>query len=88
MDDETRSKISTKARELNTHIRENSFIIERNYVKAGAVSTLQINMRKSKHLIDEIDTLMGPHFGFSPNEIDFIMNYDIRYRLSDEEDGH
>lgn len=87
MDPLTRAQISVKARELNSHIKENSFMAERNYVKAGAVKTLQINMRQSKDLIDEIDVLLAPHFGFNPDELDFIINSDIRYRLADEEDG-
>jgi hypothetical protein len=35
----------------------------------------------SKPIIDEIDTLLARHYGFSPEELDFILNYDIKYRL-------
>ena len=35
----------------------------------------------SKPIIDEIDRLLAGHYGFTPEELDFIINYDIKYRL-------
>ena len=35
----------------------------------------------SKLLIDQIDFLLAEHYGFTPEELDFIINYDIKYRL-------
>ena len=43
----------------------------------------------SKGTIDEIDTVLAGHYGFTAEELDFILNYDIKYRLgheSEEED--
>jgi hypothetical protein len=45
----------------------------------------------SKHIIDQIDCLLAQHYGFTHEELDFIINYDIKYRMgkelnSDEED--
>ncbi len=37
--------------------------------------------RKSKHIIDQIDTLLALHYGFTEEELDFIINYDIKYRM-------
>ena len=34
----------------------------------------------SKALIDQIDELLSRHYGFSGEELDFIVNYDIKYR--------
>ena len=36
---------------------------------------------KSKPIIDEIDTVLAGHYGFTAEELDFILNYDIKYRL-------
>jgi hypothetical protein len=42
----------------------------------------------SKPIIDEIDSVLGRHYGFTGEELDFIINYDIKYRLgADEETG-
>jgi hypothetical protein len=44
---------------------------------------------KSKPIIDEIDRVLAKHYGFTDEELDFIINYDIKYRLGQEaiEDG-
>ncbi|MBE2199529.1 MAG: Eco57I restriction-modification methylase domain-containing protein [Anaerolinea sp.] len=39
---------------------------------------------KSKSIIDEIDLILGRHYGFADEELDFIVNYDIKYRMGDE----
>ena len=36
---------------------------------------------KSKKLIDEIDHALARHYGFTDEELDFIINYDIKYRM-------
>ncbi len=37
--------------------------------------------KKSKPIIDEIDMELGTHYGFTDEETDFIINYDIKYRM-------
>jgi hypothetical protein len=39
---------------------------------------------KSKKIIDEIDKVLAKHYGFTEEELDFIINYDIKYRMGDE----
>ena len=34
-----------------------------------------------KAIIDKIDSVIAEHYGFTPEELDFILNYDIKYRL-------
>lgn len=36
---------------------------------------------KSKSVIDEIDRVLAQHYGFTDEELDFIINYDIKYRM-------
>ena len=35
---------------------------------------------KSKPILDEIDRVLAQHYGFTAEELDFIVNYDIKYR--------
>jgi hypothetical protein len=39
---------------------------------------------KSKPIIDEIDKVLAKHYGFTEEELDFIINYDIKYRMGDD----
>lgn len=39
---------------------------------------------KSKSILDKIDTVLARHYGFTDEELDFIINYDIKYRMGDE----
>ena len=34
-----------------------------------------------KPIIDQIDRVLAEHFGFTDEELDFIINYDIKYRM-------
>jgi hypothetical protein len=40
--------------------------------------------QKSKPIIDQIDTVLAEHYDFSDEELDFIINYDIKYRMGKE----
>ena len=40
--------------------------------------------KKSKAIIDEIDKVLAKHYGFTEEELDFIINNDIKYRMGDE----
>ncbi len=41
-----------------------------------------------KPILDEIDRVLARHYGFTAEELDFIINYDIKYRMgSSDDDG-
>ena len=42
----------------------------------------------SKKYIDEIDKVLAKHYDFTEEELDFIINYDIKYRMGDELDNN
>ena len=39
----------------------------------------------SKAIIDEIDSALAKHYGFTNEELDFIINYDIKYRMGQDD---
>jgi hypothetical protein len=42
----------------------------------------------AKDIFDEIGRVLTKHYGFTDEELDFIVNYDIKYRMgSDAGDG-
>ena len=54
------------------------------YVVKSGLKIESIDAQKSKYIIDEIDELLAKHYGFTEEELDFIINYDIKYRMGDE----
>ena len=53
----------------------------------GRMELQEIDPRKSKAIIDEIDKALAAHYGFTDEELDFIINYDIKYRMGGEAGG-
>jgi hypothetical protein len=46
------------------------------------LSYLALNpARIARPIIDEIDRVLAAHYGFTDEELDFIINYDIKYRM-------
>lgn len=54
------------------------------YRTTGRVEYDEFYMKLSKPIIDEIDKVLAKHYGFTEEELDFIINYDIKYRMGDE----
>lgn len=52
--------------------------------QTGRTETQSFKVSKSKPIIDEIDNILARHYGFSEEELDFIINYDIKYRMGKE----
>ena len=55
-----------------------------NYKATGTVVYDEYFPKLSKSIIDEIDKVLAKHYGFTEEELDFIINYDIKYRMGDE----
>jgi hypothetical protein len=47
----------------------------------------ELDASKSKPQIDEVDFALARHYGFTDEELDFILNYDIKYRLGRDTEG-
>jgi len=52
-----------------------------NYRTTGRVDYDEFYLKGSKTIIDEIDREIAGRFGFTDEELDFIVNYDIKYRM-------
>ncbi len=61
----------------NMHFVKNLFIKQR----AKLCMMSLIPRAYSKPIIDEIDRVLARHYGFTDEELDFIINYDIKYRM-------
>jgi len=48
----------------------------------------EYRMNYAKPLLDEIDQVLASHYGFTPEELDFIIHYDIKYRMGRNHNGY
>ena len=59
----------------------NSTMLVREQKQTGTTETQSFKIQKSKPILDEIDKALAKHYGFTDEELDFIINYDIKYRM-------
>jgi hypothetical protein len=64
--------------------RKNSQMKEKVSVKTGNIVYQEFYPRLSKEIIDQIDLVLGDEYGFTQEETEFIINYDIKYRMGKE----
>ena len=66
----------------------NSRMLVREQQQTGRTETQCFKIQKSKPIIDAIDRVLEGHYKLSDEELDFIINYDIKYRIGqDSEEG-
>jgi len=76
------SALAKLGRLLMTDFIENAEVLTSTYKKLKKTLHIQsFQPRQSKHLIDRIDAVLAAHYQLSEPELDFIINYDIKYRL-------
>ncbi len=66
------------------NFRQNSQRKETRYQATGWVVYDEFDQKPAKPIIDEIDRVLAEHYGFTDEELDFIVNYDIKYRMGRE----
>ena len=66
--------------ELNANIRTSSGTSSYN-----VPSFKEYKIGRSKTIIDKIDDYIGPLYGLTSEEIEFIKNYEIEFRMSEDE---
>ena len=51
--------------------------------KKGVIQYQEFHPASAKPITDEIDRILAQHYSFTNEELDFIINYDIKYRMGD-----
>jgi hypothetical protein len=76
-----RNRLALLAGKLMSDLSSNKKRKVCQYQKTGRVEYDEFYPRYSKPIIDEIDRVLAQHYGFTDEELDFIINYDIKYRM-------
>lgn len=78
------SQLSKLADDLEKDLNNKKTELIINSKTRGVVSSFVFKKKLSKSIIDKIDKVLAKHYGFTEEELDFIINYDIKYRMGDE----
>ncbi len=81
MEQQTKQSLSQLCKDLMVDLKHHAKRKKASYKTTGQVIYDEFYPRHSKHIIDEIDRVLAKHYGFSDEELDFIINYDIKYRV-------
>lgn len=65
-------------------LKKNSSLLIRQQKGIGETKTQSFKISLSKSIIDRIDEIIAQYYSFTDEELDFIINYDIKYRMGDE----
>lgn len=76
--------LATLGKKLTESLEQNAEVQQVESKTRGTVESKVYVASRSKPIIDEIDKVLAKHYGFTEEELDFIINYDIKYRMGKE----
>jgi len=75
------SELGLLTSRLMQDFESNSVMSEIHYKKYGLLTIQSFRPRLSKPIIDSIDLALASFYGMTEEEVDFIVNFDVKYRL-------
>ena len=81
MEKSTKQRLAQLTDELMDSFKRHSKRKETRYRATGKVVYDEFDQKPSKPIVDKIDRVLAEHYGFTDEELDFIINYDIKYRM-------
>jgi len=81
IDEQASMNLARLGKMLMADFKKHAKTLTNNYGKHGKLTIETFQPRLSKPIIDQIDHVLAQHYGFTDEELDFIINYDIKYRM-------
>jgi hypothetical protein len=81
-----KKQLNELGKKLFKDLKKNSDVKTRFYKTGFKQEKEQYKIRLSKPIIDEIDTVLSKHYLFTKEELSFIINYDLRYRMGGDDE--
>ncbi len=69
------------ARHLEEDIQKHTLYSTRNTKTGDRIEIEEYRVVRSKSIVNEIDCILAQHYGFTNEELDFILYYDFKYRI-------
>jgi hypothetical protein len=79
LDDFDKNALKNLCVEIQEDLKQKGTLVTYNKSR-GLTKYLEMKPRYSKHLFDEVDKFLAEYYGFTDEELDFPINYDIKYR--------
>lgn len=73
--------------EINKDYERNKIRKKAYYKATGNIEYDEYYPKYTKPIIDKIDKIIADHYGFTQEELDYIINYDIKYRMGKDLEG-
>ena len=86
MAEPTKQRLAELTDQLMKDLKAHSQRKKAYYKSTGQVEYDEFYPKYSKSIMDEIDRVLAKHYGFTEEELDFIINYDIKYRMGENND--
>ena len=80
---EKNTALISLAQDYLDDIQTKSTMLVRNQKQTGKTETQSFKIQKSKLIIEKLNVSLGMHYGFNHEDLDFISNYDIKYRMGE-----
>lgn len=88
MSPSTKEAVEVAGRAMMDNLRKESELRTRRH-KGGNDTVVQTFFpSRSKPYCDRIDRVLAEHYGLTDHELDYVVNYDIRFRLQDDSTGN
>ncbi len=84
MSEDMKGQLAKLSNQLMISFKRHKKRKETQYKTTGKVVYDEFDQKPSKPTVDEIDRVLAKHYGFTVEELDFIINYDIKYRMGRE----
>ncbi len=81
-----KERLEVLAQQYELQLRKLSKRLVTQNQRSGKVVQDVYRVSACKPIIDEIDRILAKHYGFTDEELDFIINYDIKYRMGGAEE--
>ena len=80
----TRRTLQSLSKRLMASFQKHSERKETTYSTTGRVVYDEFRQRPTKPIVDRVDRALAPHYDLTEEEQDFLVNYDIKYRMGME----
>lgn len=77
------ARLTHLGRALAERLRATATLCTRQY-PSGLIEYEVYHPARAKTLLDEIDCILAEHYGFTDEELNFIINYELKYRMGKE----